>query len=275
MGLSSASFRLTDVATVCPGSFAPPSFVNTLPGNISIGNVFTGITVASSGCEDQPTVCVGYLSLFYLGVPCSIELLDHPGWPRWVTDCDNIAEVDYYCVLSHASVGGAPLPPGDCPQMDPDLVTCEPQGTAGNPTHPPTYWYDVTPGTVPLHDFCVQVYDADFANYSAIVSPPGWAHAPFILRADDKYWFRWCDPGLDNPLAVGDTFRFQFDNDGPALWARWVTTNDGLCDPLSGIVDHSDEHNSEPNGFGYLVHSPVDYTAVERSSWSCIKALYR
>jgi hypothetical protein len=116
MGLTSASFRVTDVMTACPGSFAPPSFVNLLPGDLAIGNVFTGITVASTGCEAPPTVCVGYVSLFYLGVPCCLELLDHPEYPRWVTDCNDPAQVDYYCVLAHGSIAGAPCPDGDCEQ---------------------------------------------------------------------------------------------------------------------------------------------------------------
>jgi hypothetical protein len=116
MGLTSASFRVTDVATVCVGSFAPPAFTNLLPGDLAIGNVFTGITIASTGCEAPPTVCVGYLDLFYLGVPCCIELLDHPDYPRWVTDCNDPALVDYYCVLAHGDVGGAGCPDGDCEQ---------------------------------------------------------------------------------------------------------------------------------------------------------------
>jgi hypothetical protein len=114
MGLTSASFRLTDVATVCPGSFAPPSFVNLLPGDLAIGNIVDGITVASTGCEPPPTVCVGYASLFYLGIPCCLELLAHPEYPGWVTDCNDPALVDIYCVLSHGDVGGAGCPEGDC-----------------------------------------------------------------------------------------------------------------------------------------------------------------
>jgi hypothetical protein len=116
MGLTSASFMVTDVATVCPGVFAPPSFIN-LISDVAIGNVFTGITVASTGCEPPPTCCVGYVSLFYLaGGSCCIELLPHPDYPLWVTDCNDPALVDYYCVLSHGSVAGAPCPDGDCDQ---------------------------------------------------------------------------------------------------------------------------------------------------------------
>ena len=117
MGLTSASFRVTDVAAVCPGVFSPPSFVNLLPGDLAIGNVFTGITVASTGCEAPPTVCVGYVSLFYLlEGSCCVELLDHPEYPRWVTDCNDPAEVDYYCIIAHGSVAGAVCPDGDCDQ---------------------------------------------------------------------------------------------------------------------------------------------------------------
>jgi hypothetical protein len=114
MGLTSASFAVNDVATECPGSFAPPSFVNLLPGDLAIGNVFTGITVASTGCEAGPAVCVGYVSLFYLGVPCCIELRDHPDYPRWVTDCNDPAQIDFYCIRSHGSIGGATCPPHEC-----------------------------------------------------------------------------------------------------------------------------------------------------------------
>jgi hypothetical protein len=114
MGLTSASFKVTDVMTVCPGVFAPPSFVNLLPGDLAIGNVFTGIVVASTGCEAPPTVVVGYVSLFYLGGSCCIELQDHPEYPRWVTDCNDPAQIDYYCIRSHGSIAGAECPPHEC-----------------------------------------------------------------------------------------------------------------------------------------------------------------
>ena len=114
MGLTSASFAIADPGVVCPGVFAPPSFTNTLPGDLAIGNIFTGITVSSTGCEDPPDVCIGYLTLFYIGGECCIEIVDHPDYPRWITDCNDPAQVDYYCVLSHGSVGGGLCPEGDC-----------------------------------------------------------------------------------------------------------------------------------------------------------------
>ena len=114
MGLTSASFYVTDPTTACPGVFAPPSFTNILPGDLAIGNIFTGITLSSTGCEAGPDVCVGYLTLFYLGGECCLEILDHPDYPRWVTDCNDPAQVDEYCILSHGSIGGAGCPDGDC-----------------------------------------------------------------------------------------------------------------------------------------------------------------
>ena len=114
MGLTSASFAIQDPLVSCPGAFAPPSFTNTLPGDLAIGNIWTGITLSSTGCEDPPEVCVGYLTLFYLGVPCCIEILDHPDYPRWITDCNDPAQVDFYCLSSHGSIGGASCPEGDC-----------------------------------------------------------------------------------------------------------------------------------------------------------------
>ena len=114
-GLTSASFYVKDPTVFCPGVFAPPSFTNILPGDLAIGNIFTGITVSSTGCEAPPDVCVGYLTLFYLGGECCLEILDHPESPRWITDCtEPYVEVDLYCVLSHGSIGGATCPDGDC-----------------------------------------------------------------------------------------------------------------------------------------------------------------
>ncbi len=105
-GLTSASFYVTDPTVACPGVFAPPSFTNILPGDLAIGNIFTGITLSSTGCEAPPDVCVGYLTLFYLGGECCIEIMDHPLYPRWVTDCSDPVDYDFYCVEAHGSRDG-------------------------------------------------------------------------------------------------------------------------------------------------------------------------
>jgi len=112
MGLAGCSFMVNDVGVTCPGVFAPdPGFTNLLPGDLAIGNYLTGITLASTECMPGPDVCVGTVSLFYLGGACCIELLDHPDYPRWVLDCNDPAQVDFYNVLAYGSVGGAECPP--------------------------------------------------------------------------------------------------------------------------------------------------------------------
>ena len=276
VGVTTVSFLLNNAIGDCPGVMATQAFVNLMPGGLAIGDPFAGgVTIASTVCMDADPVIVGYGSYFYLGGDCCIEILDHVDFPRWVVDCQEPGQVDYYCVLGHGTVGGATCPPGDCPTGVPDLVVCEPQGASGNPTHPPTYWYDVTPGSVPLHDFHVEVFDANFASYAAIVDPVGWTHYSSIQSIGGKLWFTWCDPELDDGLPVGIVQRFQFDHLGLSDWASWVTTNDGMCHPQTGIVDSSDEHMDDPNGFGYLVHAPSPYNPVEPTSWGNIKAMYR
>ena len=99
MGLAGCSFMINDVMVDCPGVFAPPSFTNLLPGDLAIGNYLTGITLASTECMPGPDVCVGFVTLFYLGGECCVEVLDHPDYPRWVVDCND--GVDYYCILAH------------------------------------------------------------------------------------------------------------------------------------------------------------------------------
>ena len=112
MGMQGISFMITDVGVDCPGVFAPdPGFTNLLPGDLAIGNYLTGITLASTECMPGPDVCVGTVALFYLGGACCIELLDHPDYPRWVLDCNDPAQVDFYNVLAYGSVGGAECPP--------------------------------------------------------------------------------------------------------------------------------------------------------------------
>ena len=116
MGMQGISFMITDVGVDCPGVFAPdPGFTNLLPGDLAIGNYLTGITLASTECMPGPDVCVAYVSLFYLGGECCIEVLDHPDYPRWVLDCNDPAQVDFYGIL--AGGGGAVNTASPCPTV--------------------------------------------------------------------------------------------------------------------------------------------------------------
>jgi hypothetical protein len=117
-GMTTVSFRLNNALVDCAGVMATQSFVNLLPGNLAIGDAFdsVGITIASTECMTNDPVIVGYGTYFYLGGECCIEILDHADYPRWVVDCNEPGQVDYYCLKGHGSVGGAVCSPGeDCP----------------------------------------------------------------------------------------------------------------------------------------------------------------
>ena len=117
-GMTVVSFLLNSAMADCPGVIATQSFVNLMPGGLAIGDAFTapGITIASTECMTMDPVIVGYGTYFYLGGACSIELLDHVDYPRWVVDCQEPGVVDFYCLAGHGSVGGAVSPePEVCP----------------------------------------------------------------------------------------------------------------------------------------------------------------
>jgi hypothetical protein len=111
-GFAAASFRLDYGA----GMTTQPAFTNLLPGDLSIGIVEEGITVASTECITTFPVAIGRIDMFYLGVPGDVVILDHPEYPRWLVNCEDPGEVFYYCVYSNGGVGKDPDmgPMGDC-----------------------------------------------------------------------------------------------------------------------------------------------------------------
>ncbi len=106
-GFTVISFRLSNSLTSCPGVVATQSFVNLMPGNLMIGDPFTGngATIASTSCLNAPFQIVGYATYFYLGGACQINILDHVQYPRWVVDCQDPGKVNYYCVWLNAGLG--------------------------------------------------------------------------------------------------------------------------------------------------------------------------
>jgi len=98
---------------VDPGVSAPVAWTSLLPGGLSIGDYETGITLSSTEplTDDKILVCSG--SLFYLGVPGQIAVVDHPDYPRWITNAED--EVLFYCLHNNAGVLMTPTPTGeDC-----------------------------------------------------------------------------------------------------------------------------------------------------------------
>ena len=114
-GVTSVAFRLSDPMQDCPGVFAARSWIHNWdhPG---FGSPFDepGAAPFSWGCMHWDPNVVGYISLFYLGGECCLRILDHTDHPRWVFDCGDPIDVDFYCVLAHGSIGGADCPDGDC-----------------------------------------------------------------------------------------------------------------------------------------------------------------
>jgi hypothetical protein len=147
-----------------------------------------------------------------------------------------------------------------------DVVVCEPQDGA-NPTHPATYWYDVTPEPSGRCDFHVRVFDPHPDNYTNPTLPtPNWQFG--VHQVGNESWASWWDPGCMN--AIFSTFRFQFENPNPSTWGDWSTTISATSDPNADVVNRSALHEGEPNGYGYRVHVPIVESegAVEHVKWS-------
>jgi len=167
----------------------------------------------------------------------------------FVTNPDGSVDVSCHCVPCH------------------DTVVCEPQAPQ-NPTHPVTYWYDVTVGNCVdvVCDFHVRVFDPDPTNYTNPTLPPGnWQFA--VHQVAGEWWASWWTPDCESPLWEPAFFRFQFDNPNPNTWSHWLTTYSGDNDPYTPWVgDRSENHADEPDGYGYRVHVPVAVPA--EAKWS-------
>ena len=117
-GMTAFAFRMEHPADSNPGVLATGGWSSMLPGGIiPPGPPWPyGIVEVSVCVTENPTV-IGRLDCFYLGGAACLEILDHPDYPRWVVDCSQPANIDFYCVLAHASIGGGVCPDGDCPAV--------------------------------------------------------------------------------------------------------------------------------------------------------------
>ncbi len=259
MGMTGLSFRLTDVMSECPGVFSSYSFENLLAGGITVGDPLVGgCSVAAPECTGPGTVCVGVVHFEYVDGDCCIKVEDHINVPRWVVDCSDPGVLDLYRTGCHGSVGSACCPSSeDC--MD---VRCEPQGPE-NPSHPPTYWYDVGVGYLEsVSSFRVRVEDPDPANYTNWVAPYQWSYG--LEQEGDETWAVW----RQTAIALYSGFRFQFDHSGLPTWSHWELQS------WTGTIRSADMP-AGVDGCGYRVHVPAAATPVEQASWGTIKALFR
>jgi len=88
---------------ITPGVSIATGFTSLLPG-ITAGSWDTGVVITSYECHTERFLCVAKLSLVYNGTPGDIVVLDHPEYPRWVIDCSDPGELDFYCVWMHGGV---------------------------------------------------------------------------------------------------------------------------------------------------------------------------
>jgi len=117
MGMTGVAFK----ASFTPGVSSPPSFVNLLPGDLAIGNWETGVTLAATECMNASAggefidpVIFARFDLFYLGGSGDVTILDHPDFPGWVLDCDEVEpQIDFFCVWSHGGIAKDPEPGDD------------------------------------------------------------------------------------------------------------------------------------------------------------------
>ena len=101
-GITTVVFRINNPQVECAGLFASQSFTNLM--DIIIGDPYTGMSLASTACRPGPVV-VG---------DCCVNILDDPDFPRWVVDCEDPPEADFYCVLENGTIGLGDCPEGDC-----------------------------------------------------------------------------------------------------------------------------------------------------------------
>ncbi len=108
-GFTTVSFAVA----IDAGVSAPAAWTSLLPGGLAIGDYATGITLSSTDCMVGEYVCLASGSMFYLGVPGTVSIVDHPDYPRWVVDC--LDGVDFYCLEMNGGVLMDPVPTGeDC-----------------------------------------------------------------------------------------------------------------------------------------------------------------
>jgi hypothetical protein len=227
--------------------------------------------------DEDFIIVVGMVRYLYTGYPGTLDLAPHPDTGRGVLDC--LYYTDDYCIAANLGVS-VPPNPGDpycyCDLIPVTHVLCEPQGV-DNPSHPPTYWYDVSVGSDDALGcgFSVRVFDREIENYTNWVAPDGWTHVDSVRQIGDELWVTWCTPSSQHCLFCGP-YRFGFDHPGLPAWGDWTITGSSPCNPFGDIRAQSSEFGFLPDGYGHRVHVPVaGVVPVGESSWGTIKALYR
>lgn len=226
------------------------------------------------------SIIIAELLFMPTGPPGEILIGPHPTEGSACLRCGVLSGPYEFKVCGTGGLGQDPGEPYSLCGFPHTRVICEPQ-RGDNPSHPNTYWYDVTVGYGPdpygpCEGFHVRVYDPDIENYTNWVQPMGWTHADSLIRVGDELWVSWWTPDPNGMFCDG-WHRFQFDNPNDASWGDWTLTNGSNPDPYTSVVRTSGYFGAAHDGYGRCVHVPSTSTDIQddTSSWGVIKALYQ
>jgi hypothetical protein len=114
-GVTSASF-LMDSSELTVGGVV--GYTNVISDITQGGWETSGVTIAASApvlCWLGDPIIIATASWFDLGSVGDLKIVDHPDFPRWVTDCGDPTGTDYYCHVHNLGVNKEPEPTGeDC-----------------------------------------------------------------------------------------------------------------------------------------------------------------
>lgn len=106
VGMTGLNFMMS----VTPGVSLYYSFSNLLPGNLAIGAWDTGISLASTECMGEQVgmymdpVIFAKIDMVYDSGTGDVMFHDHPVDARWLTNCDEPAVVDLFCVWTNGGI---------------------------------------------------------------------------------------------------------------------------------------------------------------------------
>ncbi|MBN1459326.1 MAG: hypothetical protein JXA57_07305 [Armatimonadetes bacterium] len=108
-GINMVAFRLA----VPPETGTVTGFSSSNPIVTISGDWETGIIVATSDCIDTFPATLGYLSIFYMGVPGRVRIESHLDLGNVYTACDGPTEEYEYCYVMDGAIGMSCTAPRD------------------------------------------------------------------------------------------------------------------------------------------------------------------
>jgi hypothetical protein len=92
-------------ASVTEGTGVMVDFTPIDPSYIVLGIVGDGITVIAEDCFTQFPATLGYVHIFYLGMPGIVEIVPHPYLGHVFTTCGDPGSEHEYCYVQGGGIG--------------------------------------------------------------------------------------------------------------------------------------------------------------------------